>query len=99
MANTSTEQERLYEDYWAKIEQLVSNDNISRFSRDYLVMNIFDDVPEKKIYKTFKEHFIQKGALHIDILRDMFKYSKFFAWVKFENCPNDEINKYLKTLN
>lgn len=29
----------------------------------------------------------------------MFKYSKFFAWVKFENCPNDEINKYLKTLN
>lgn len=99
LANTSAEQERLYEDYWVKIEQMVSNDNITRFSRDFLVMNIFDDVPEKQIYKTFKEHFTQKGALHIDILRDMYKYSKFFAWAKFEKCPNKEINRHLQILN
>ena len=60
LANTSTEQERLYEDYWAKIEQLVSNDNISRFSRDYLVMNIFDDVPEKKYIKHLKSILFRK---------------------------------------
>lgn len=38
LANTSAEQERLYQDYWVKIEQVVKNDNISRFARDYLII-------------------------------------------------------------
>ncbi len=75
LAKNSTEQDRLYEDYWIKIEQQVKNDNISKFAQDYLVMNIFEDVREDMIYKVFKEHFIENNALHIDILRDMYKYA------------------------
>lgn len=99
LSNSSDEQERLYQDYWVKIENVIKNENISRFSRDYLVMNIFDDVQETKIYKMFKEHFIETGALHIDILKDMYKYSNYYAWVKFEKCPNQKINKNIKLLN
>ncbi len=99
LANTSSEQDRLYEDYWVKIEQKIKNDNISRFSRDYLIMNIFEDVPDSSIYKMFKDHFNGTGALHIDILRDMYKYSKYYEWLKFENCPNSKINKLIKVLN
>lgn len=99
LSNSSNEQERLYQDYWVKIEKTIKNENISRFSRDYLVMNIFEDVPETKIYKIFKEHFSETGALHIDILKDMYKYSKFYAWIKFEDCPNSKINKNIKLLN
>lgn len=99
LSKSSDEQERLYQDYWVKIENTVKNENISRFSRDYLVMNIFDDVPETKIYKMFKEHFTDTGALHIDILRDMYKYSNYYAWIKFEKCPNQKINKNIKLLN
>ncbi len=99
LANTSSEQERLYEDYWVKIEQTIKNDNISRFARDYLIMNVFEDVPESKIYKMFKDHFDAAEALHIDILRDMYKYSKYYAWLKNENCPNNKINNLIKTLN
>lgn len=99
LSNSSDEQERLYQDYWVKIENTIKNENISRFSRDYLVMNIFDDVPETKIYKMFKEHFMETGALHIDILRDMYKYSNYYAWIKFEKCPNQKINKNIILLN
>lgn len=99
LANTSAEQERLYEDYWVKIEQKIKNDNISRFARDYLILNVFEDVPENKIYKMFKAHFDAAEALHIDILRDMYKYSEYYKWLKFENCPNDKINKTIKLLN
>lgn len=99
LAQNSTEQERLYEDYWVKIEQLVKNDNISKFARDYLIINIFEDVPEAKIYKMFKEHFAENNALHIDILRDMYRYSKYFAWMKSENCPNSKLNEIIKYLN
>lgn len=99
LANTSSEQERLYEDYWVKIEQKVKNENISRFARDYLVLNVFEDVPERRIYKIFKEHFDGADALHIDILRDMYKYSEYYKWLKFENCPNEKINTLIKMLN
>ena len=99
LSNTSSEQERLYEDYWVKIEQKIKSDNISRFARDYLIMNVFEDVPESKIYKMFKEHFNSAEALHIDILRDMYKYSKYYEWLKFENCPDVKINRLIKTLN
>ncbi|WP_330364944.1 DUF262 domain-containing protein [Anaerovorax odorimutans] len=99
LANNSFEQERLYEDYWVKIEKRIKNQNISRFSRDYLILNIFEDVPDSNIYKMFKDHFNSTGALHIDILRDMYKYSKYYEWLKFENCPIDKINKLIKVLN
>jgi uncharacterized protein with ParB-like and HNH nuclease domain len=99
LANNSEEQERLYEDYWVKIEKTVKSNNISRFSRNYLILNIFEDVPDSKIYKMFKNHFNSTGASHIDILKDMYKYSKYYEWLKFENCPHDKINKLIKVLN
>lgn len=99
LANTSNEQERLYEDYWVKIEQTIKNDNISRFAKDFLILNVFEDVPETQIYKRFKEHFNSTQALHIDILRDMNKYSRYYAWLKFENSPNDKINRLIKSIN
>ncbi len=99
LANSSYEQERLYEDYWVKIERNIKNDNISRFAKDYLILNIFEDVPESQIYKRFKEHFNSTEALHIDILRDMYKYSRYYAWLKFENSPNEKINRLVKSIN
>lgn len=73
LAKNSNEQEKLYNDYWVKIENIIKNENISRFSRDYLIMNIFDDVPEAKIYKMFKNYVNDSKAKHIDILNDMHK--------------------------
>jgi len=103
LANSSEKQEELYNNYWIKIEQTLkgenTSENISRFSRDYLIMNIFEDVPEEKIYKMFKEHFEEEKISHINILEEMCKYSHFFAWLKFENCPNEKINKLIEILN
>ncbi len=99
LAQNSEQQERLYEDYWVKIEQLVKDDNISKFARDYLILNIFEDVKADKTYKMFKEHFIENNALHIDILSDMYKYAKYFSWMKFETCEHKKINSIIKYLN
>ncbi len=99
LAQNSTEQDRLYENYWIKIEQLVNNDNISKFARDYLIINIFEDVPETKIYKMFKEHFTENNASHIDILKAMHIYARYFGWLKSEKCPNSKINAIIKHLN
>ncbi len=97
LANSSKEQERLYKQYWIKIEQTVKNENISRFARDYLVMNTFDDVPEDSIYKNFKEHFSKSS--HLYILSELYSLSKYFSWLIFENSPNKEINHIVSYLN
>lgn len=99
LAKNSEEQEWLYNDYWVKIERTVRNENISIFSRDYLIMNIFDDVPNGKIYKMFKEHFEETSAPHTDILIDMYKYAGYFEWIKYEVCPDEGINEKIKLLN
>lgn len=97
LANSSKEQEKLYKKYWVKIEQTVKNENISRFARDYLVMNTFDDVPDDSIYKNFKEHFAKIS--HLDILSELASLSKYFAWLIFENSPNEDINHIISYLN
>lgn len=99
LAPSAKEQEHLYYEYWLKIEQLVNTDNISRFARDYLILNIFEDVPNDQIYTMFKEYFTGNKTPHINILMDMREYSKYYAWLKFNSCPNEKINKKITLLN
>jgi len=99
LANNSFEQEQLYHKYWVKIEKRIKNENISRFARDYLILNIFEDVQEKNIYKMFKEYFENANIKHKVILNDLYKYSEYYEWLKFENCPFEKINKVIKILN
>ncbi len=98
-ATSTKDQERLYNAYWIEIEKLLKNENISRFSRDYLIIKQFEDVPEKNIYKKFKEFFHEGSATNEDILKEMRKLSKRYAWLKFENCPDEYINRRIKMLN
>jgi hypothetical protein len=99
LTNSFEEQEKLYSEYWEKIENRIKSKNISRFSRDYLILNIYEDVQEKNIYKMFKEYFVNSGAKHKDILSNMYKYSKYYEWLKFENCPDTKVNDLISILN
>lgn len=99
LCNSSDKQDQLYENYWVKIEKDVSNERISRFAKDYLVMNIFDDVPEKKIYKMFKEYVISLGDDHERILREMCNISEYYAWISFAECPDKKLNRELEKMN
>lgn len=95
LSETADEQERLYQNYWVKIEQTVKNENISKFARDFLIINTFEDVPNERIYKKFKSHFTETNASHVSILADMYEYSKYYSWLMFENCPNKKLNKLI----
>lgn len=99
LSTTSKEQEKLYEKYWIPIEKKVRGENISKFSKNFLTLNIFEEVSESKIYKKFKEYFSDLEMTHEEILYQMKHYSKYYEWIKFENCPNKKVNKVLKSLN
>ncbi len=100
LSKSIEEQELMYKNYWVKIERTVSNDNISRFARDFLVMKIFEDVEQEKIYKKFKDDYINQPEItRFEILEEMCKFSKYFAYFYFENCENEKINKLIIMLN
>lgn len=100
LSNSIEEQELLYKNYWMKIERTVSNENISRFARDFLVMKIFEDVEQENIYKKFKNDYVnQPENTNVEILGEMSRYAKYFAYFKFENCENKKINKQITMLN
>lgn len=96
LTNSFAQQEALYNNYWVKIERDVGNENISKFARDYLIMNIYEDFSEDVTYKRFKDHFNNANIPHIDILQEMFVYSGFYSWLINQNCPNPKINKCIK---
>ena len=99
LANTAEEQEILYTEFWLKIEQTVGTENISRFAKDFLILNLFDDIPKEQIYKTFRNHFSSSGTSHVAILKEMCRLSKYYEWILNENCPHAKINDTLKYLN
>lgn len=100
LSNSIEEQELLYKNYWIKIERTLSNENISRFARDFLVMKIFEDVEQDKIYKKFKEDYVnQPDITNREILDEMNRFAKYFAYFKFENCENQKISKIIVRLN
>lgn len=99
LSTSSEEQEKLYENYWVTIEREVSTSFISRFARDYLVMQIFEDVPDEEIYSMFKAYYEELKTPHELVLADMRKYSKYYGWLKFNACPTPKINKQIELLN
>lgn len=104
LSNNMEEQQELYDQYWVKLEKTLGSNNVTRFSRDYLITRIFDDVPSDKVYFIFKNHFINTGLKHIDILKDMQKYAEYYSWILNASCTDDdnnknEINNYIKILN
>ena len=104
LANSIDEQQELYDRHWVKLEEKVGSNNVTRFSKDYLILKTFDDVPADKVYSIFKNHFIDSNMEHIDILDDMVKYADYYSWLLNSNCKDgdkieDEINGDIEFLN
>ena len=98
ISNSSFEQEKLYNGYWVKIETLVGNEDISRFSRDYLVLKTCADVEKDLIYTKFKKYFSDSSMSHEDILSEMLSYAKVYSWLVHGNCPDTVLARCIEEL-
>lgn len=100
MNHTYEDQNRLYKQYWLKIEKKITNAKISDFVRDYLTMKTGSVPNRDKVYIRFKE-FANDEKTNMDeeaLLADLLKYGVYYSWFIFCNSEDAEINNYLEQI-
>lgn len=97
MDKESWEQKELYNNYWRKIENMLGNEYISDFIRDYLTMKQ-NDIPKKDdVYFEFKKYVYKNHynndveSLLIDILYFAKIYRKFIKDDEEDICIKEAI--------
>ena len=95
------EQEKLYNDFWKKIEKTFADVHswyFDKFIRDYLIIRT-DRIPVfKNIYTDFKKY--SRDFEDIDpLVKDVFKFSKYFSCIAFGKEENPKLKEALDSLS
>ena len=83
MKMTSVQQEKIYRNYWEKLENKVSKEDINKFIRHYLAVKTRELSNENKLYFAFKNYREKNADLPIEnILSDILIYADFYNQIK-----------------
>lgn len=77
MGFSPNEQERLYENYWSKIEKC-TKDDVSGFVRDYLTIKNQVAPTIGSVYPAFKTYAADTGLTMGELLEDLLRYARFY---------------------
>lgn len=75
---TDVDQDRLYEEYWLKIEALLPREQLSAFFLDYLNMKIDGFAKESDAYDVFKEVYRDGGFTNETMLEEILHYVDYY---------------------
>lgn len=96
---TEVDQERLYEEYWLKIENLVGYDSLTTFFLDFLNIKVEGFPKEDEAYEVFKKVFEVGYYTNESILQEILHYAGLYhAFTKGDNRYSQEVNNYLSGL-
>lgn len=96
---TDENQERLYEEFWLVIQNMLSKDHMEGFFLDYLNLKLEGFTKESTAYKDFKQIFHNGGYNNESMLEELLHYAKQYQTF-LHGDPNLglEINKALEGL-
>ncbi len=99
MGQEYCKQERLYNQYWTKLEQMLPDSMISDYVRDYLTLKT-GNIPNKDdVYSSFKRYYHKLQNEDSEcFLEELTTYGKYYSWFKFCHCPDTNINERLLQL-
>lgn len=96
---SSKDQKNFYENYWLKIEEVLTYHKISDFVRDYLTMKNGVICNKDKIYEVFKElHYVfNSNNDNIEtLLKELLRFAKYYSYFLYANSENKKVNVYLE---
>ena len=96
---TDANQEKPYENFWLKSEQLIGRNHMTAFFLDYLNIKIDGFAKESDAYDIFKEVFYDSKYTNATMLEEILHYAKFYhAFLYGDKTYSDEINNSLISL-
>ena len=100
MGLDSKHQNKLYEEYWYEIEQEFKNDDalFDDFIRYYLAVKNKKLPTKYNVYKDFKTYSRDFESID-DLVKDIYKFSRYFLNIYFEQEEDTELLEAFKSLN
>ena len=96
---TDKDQERLYEEYWLPMQELLSRDGMDSFFMDYLNMKIEGFTKESTAYADFKKHFLEGKYTNESILQELLHYARqYYMFNRGSRDLSIEVNEALTGL-
>ena len=100
MGLDSERQEKLYDFYWKKLEDMLPDAIISEYVRDYLTLKT-GSIPNKAdVYKAFKKYYFSREDQNVEpLMKELLTYGQYYKWFKFCDCPDEDVNDRLFLLD
>ena len=96
---TDEDQERLYEEYWLKTQELLSKSDLDSFFMDYLNFKLDGFTKETDAYADFKQIYTQGNYTNESMLREILHYAQqYHTFYHGDEHLSDEINIALSGL-
>lgn len=96
---TDIDQDRLYEEYWLTIEQMLGSEHLPGFFLDYLNFKIDGFTKEKEAYDDFKSLFRIGNYTNKAMLQELHHYAKQYnVFLNGDNSLGKDINTALDGL-
>lgn len=96
---TDTDQERLYEEYWLTVQNLLPDKLLDNFFIDYLNMKSDGFVKESEAYKSFKQVYVEGNYDNEKMLQEILHYAKqYYVFCYGSSDFGAEVNKALAGL-
>lgn len=99
MKLNSETQERLYKQYWLKIERLFTNNVFTEFIRHYLVMKTNKLVKREDVYLTYKVYYHDNHFTSEEALIDLYKNASFYNALLHGTSESSQFNKTIGHIN
>lgn len=94
---TDVNQDKLYDDYWIKLERLLGRDLLGNFFMDYLNMKIDGFTKESSAYEEFKRLYDNNGYTNESMLQELLHYAEQYHTFFYGNVDlGEEVNRALK---
>lgn len=96
---TDDDQERLYEEYWLVMQELLSKERLESFFYDYLNMKLDGFTKESEAYRDFKQIYVQGQYTNESMLQEILHYAKqYHIFCCGDDSLGTEINGALEGL-
>lgn len=92
-------QERLYKQYWLKIEKLFTNKILADFVRHYLIMKTNKLVKREDVYSTYKTFYANNNFTPERALTDLYENAKFYYSLLNVTSESTEFNRTILHIN